>query len=466
MNPFTWRRGQLHIDELAVAEIVAQVGTPSYLYSASAIREAHRRLAAAFAPLDAHLHYAVKASPNVHLCRLLRGLGSGMDVVSGGELERAWLAGTPMAEIVFAGVGKSDTEIRAALDGRASPLLGDALRLDAGDPSQRGPVGRFNVESESELSRIAAIAGELGLCARFCLRVNPNVDPHTHEYTTTGKQENKFGIDAEAIVPLVERWAGTASLCFDGLHVHIGSPVPEVEPYAEAIAVALELIDELAARGHRVATLNLGGGWPVPYRDHGAPPIEAYAARIVPLLAERSAAGLRILIEPGRFLLANAAALVSRVQHIKRGRAKSFAICDGGMQTLLRPSLYRAFHFLWPVAWSGPAPRWLEDSRQDEALRGPLEPFDLVGPICETGDFLARDRYLPRLERGDLVAVFSAGAYGMSMASNYNDHGRPAEVLVDGERATLINERQRLASLLATEATARELATAAPPVTP
>lgn len=464
MNPFTWRDGQLHVDDLPVAAIADAVGTPTYIYSATAIRAAYQRLATAFAPLGAHLHYAVKASPNLHLCRLLRSLGAGMDVVSGGELERAWLAGTPMADIVFAGVGKSDAEIRAALDGRESPLrAADAARHGAPDPAGRGPVGRFNVESESELERIAVIAAELGVSARFCLRVNPNVDPHTHEYTTTGKKENKFGIDADKVVAVVERFAGRPGLTFDGLHLHIGSPVPQVEPYAESIAVALELIDDLARAGHPVTTLNLGGGWPIPYTEGAVPPIEAYAARIVPLLAERAAAGLQIVLEPGRSILANSGLLLARVQHLKYGRAKTFVICDGGMHTLIRPALYRAFHFVWPVAWDGPTPRWIEDAASDERLTArELMVCDVVGPICETGDFLARDRALPAMWRGDLLAVFSAGAYGMSMASNYNDHGRPAEVLVDGGRARQINQRQSLAAILATEETAPELTVTAP----
>jgi diaminopimelate decarboxylase len=459
MQAFTWRDGHLFADEVPVSRIAAAAGTPTYIYSARAIRAAHGRLAAAFAPLRAHLHYAVKASPNLHLCRLLRSLGAGMDVVSGGELERAWLSGTPMTEIVFAGVGKSDAEILAALDGRFSPLsAAEAAVFGLPDPALRGSVGRFNVESESELERISALAAELGKRASFCLRVNPNVDPHTHEYTTTGKKENKFGIDADRIVAVVEKFARLPGLLFDGLHLHIGSPVPQIEPYAEAIAVAFDLIDELERRGHRVSTLNLGGGWPVAYTEGAVPPIEDYAARIVPLLAPRADAGLKIVLEPGRSIIANSGILLARVQHVKHGRAKNFVICDAGMHTLLRPALYRAFHFVWPADWHGPAPRFLEDATTDHRLAaGGLEICDLVGPICETGDFLARDRALPPMQRGDLLAVFSAGAYGMSMTSNYNDHGRPAEVLVDGAKATRINQRQKLSAILSTEAQTADL---------
>jgi diaminopimelate decarboxylase len=453
MAQFDWRDGVLTADEVPLPAIAEAVGTPTYVFSATAIRESYRRLTAAFAPLNAKFHYAIKASPNLNICKLLRSLGAGMDVVSGGEMERGWLAGTPMADIVFAGVGKSDTEILAALDGRFSPIRDDGARFGCPDPAGRGPVGLFNVESESELASIARLAAEHKARPRLSVRVNPNVDPHTHEYTTTGKEENKFGIDADRIVALFDAWGKNPAVDLCGLHIHIGSPVPKVEPYVEAIGVVLRLIEELEAHGHSIRVLDMGGGWPVPYRDGEVPPIEDYSKAIVPLLAERAAAGLQVCFEPGRFLLANSGVLLSRVEHVKSGRAKTFVICDAGMHVLIRPALYRAFHFAWPVAWSGPAPKWLEDP----GLPG-LEKCDLVGPICETGDFLARNRLLPPLERGELVAIFSAGAYGMSMASNYNDHGRPAEVLVDGDRLTLINERQSLASLMDTEKAPREIA--------
>jgi len=459
IEAFHWRDGVLHADDVPLPAIADAVGTPTYVYSAPAIRAAYRRLEAAFAPLGARLHYAVKASPNLSICRLLRTLGAGMDVVSGGELERAWLAGMPMSDVVFAGVGKSEGEIRAALDGRFSPLRGGAAaRLGASDPAGRGPVGLLNAESESELAAIDAVGSELGVRARACLRVNPNVDPHTHEYTTTGKTENKFGIDADRVVALFDAWRDRPGVELVGLHVHIGSPVPRVEPYLQTIEVLGVLLDDLAARGHRLEVLDLGGGWPVPYAEGEVPPIEAYAERIVPLLAPRVERGLRVLLEPGRSILAAAGVLLTRVEHVKRGRVKTFVICDAGMQTLIRPSLYRAFHFLWPVRWEGPEPARVETPD----LEG-LAPCDVVGPICETGDFFARGRPLPRIERRDLLAVFSAGAYGMSMASNYNDHGRPAEVLVDGERAFSINRRQSLAAVLETEREAVELPLAAEP---
>lgn len=452
MQGFTWKNGVLHADEVSLPAVAEAAGTPTYVYSAQSIRASYQRLETAFAPVGAKLRYAIKASPNLNLCKLLRSLGAGMDVVSGGELERGWLAGAPMSEIVFAGVGKSDAEIRAALDGRASPMREAAASFGLPDPATRGPVGLFNVESESELTAIAAIASELGMRPKACVRVNPNVDPHTHEYTTTGKEENKFGIDADRIPALFDRWAGNPGVKLVGLHVHIGSPVPKIEPYAEAVTVLTALLDDLASRGHHLTVLNLGGGWPVSYQEGDVPPIEAYAERLVPLLLPLRERGLALYLEPGRSILANSGLLLMRVQHIKRGRAKTFVICDGGMHTLIRPALYKAFHFVWPVAWEGAAPPRLECPDLPD-----LEVCDVVGPICETGDFLARGRPLPKMERGDLLAVFSAGAYGMSMANNYNDHGRPAEVLVDGETVTVINERQRLAAVLDTERIPRPL---------
>ena len=450
---YQYRDGVLHADEVPVTEIAEAAGTPTYIYSAIAIRKAYKRLSDAFSPIGVRFRYAIKSSPNSHLCRLMHQLGAGMDVVSGGELERAWYAGTPMADIVFAGVGKTDDEIRAALDGRFH-MLGDIPGLEARKPEERGPVGVLNAESTSELERIAHWGTELGVRPRVCLRVNPDVDPHTHEYTTTGKEENKFGIDAPFIPEVFDTWNGKG-VDLVGLHVHIGSPVPQVQPYAEAVEVLLGLVDELEKRGHKIEVLDLGGGWPINYTEDEVPPLEDYAAGLIPLLAERVENGLQILMEPGRSIMANSGILLSRVQHVKKGRAKTFVICDAGMHTLIRPALYRAFHFVWPVAWSGEAPRFLEDPELPD-----LSACDLVGPICETGDFLARNRMLPEMQRGDLVAIFSAGAYGMSMVSNYNDHGRPAEVLVDGDRAYLINERQSLATVLETERNVREIAVA------
>ncbi|MCW8985967.1 MAG: diaminopimelate decarboxylase [Thermoanaerobaculales bacterium] len=454
LDAFTYRDGVLHAGEVPVTEIADAVGTPTFVYSADAIRSSYRRIERAFSPIGAHLHYAVKASSNLHILRLLREQGAGMDVVSGGELERAWLAGTPMRDIVFAGVGKTEAEQRAALDGRLSPLFDDAERLGRMDIENRGPVGLFNVESESELEVLARVAAELGVVARACLRVNPDVDARTHEYTTTGLEENKFGVAWQRVPEIFDAFRDVESIELVGLHVHIGSPVRELEPYESAVAVLLRLIDTLEGAGHEISVLDLGGGWPMSYTDGESPEIEAFAEALVPMLEERTRNGLRVVLEPGRSILANSGVLLTRVQHIKVGREKTFVICDAGMHTLIRPAFYRAFHFAWPARVE---PRHVPPMAAERLDLPDLRPCDIVGPICETGDFLARGRDLPPMRRGDVVAIFSAGAYGMSMSSNYNDHGRSAEVMVDGDRVTVINERQKLASLLETEMEPREL---------
>jgi diaminopimelate decarboxylase len=386
-----------------------------------------------------------------------------MDVVSIGELERAWLAGTPMADIVFAGVGKTDAELRGALAGRFSPLTGEVAGFPFSERTehqlaQRGPVGLINVESPSELERLAAIARELMVTARVCVRVNPNVDPRVHEYVTTGKDRNKFGVDVDQIPAMFDHYRGHAAqgagVELVGLHVHIGSSVRETGPYTEAVKVVLALLDRLAAAGHPISVLDLGGGWGVDYESGESPGTAAYAAAMAPLVAERAARGLKVVVEPGKTIMANAGVLLTRVQHVKQGAARRFVICDAGMQTLIRPALYKAFHFVWPVEI---APEHLPPRRAETLDLPGLVTCDVVGPICESADFLARDRTLPEVGRGDLLAIFSAGAYGMSMTSNYNDHGRPAEVLVDGDRATVIRERQTLAEILAPERRPREL---------
>lgn len=450
----SYRDGHLHIGEVRLSEIVEAAGTPTYVYSADAIRSSYRRIERAFSPLKARLHYAVKASSNLHILRLLREQGAGMDVVSGGELERAWLAGTPMQDIVFAGVGKTADEQRAALDGHFSPLLDSAERLGGGNVTSRGPVGMFNVESESELDVLVEVATALGVTARVCMRVNPDVDARTHEYTTTGKEENKFGIPLGRVPELFAAFKDVPRVELVGLHVHIGSPVREVEPYESAVKALLHLVDTLEASGHVVSVLDLGGGWPMSYTDGESPEIEVFAAALIPLLESRVQSGLRVVLEPGRSILANSGVLLTRVEHVKKGRLKRFVICDAGMHTLIRPAFYRAFHFVWPAQVEA---HHIPPVAVEHPDLPDLHLSDIVGPICETGDFIARGRYVPAVQRGDLMAVFSAGAYGMSMSSNYNDHGRPAEVLVDGKRVVMINERQQLVSLLETESSPREL---------
>jgi diaminopimelate decarboxylase len=438
----------LMIDACAADEVASLHGTPTYVYARQAIAENFRRFERAFSPVSPTLCYALKAGGNLHLLRDLADMGAGMDVVSGGELERAWLSGAPMSKVVFAGVGKTEREIAAALCGERSLLGRDATGRKGEPASSRGPVGLFNIESPGECERIDRVAASLGVEARGCIRVNPDVDAHTHRYTTTGKSENKFGIDLADVPKLFATFSGGRRLRLVGLHVHLGSPIASPDPFVEAIGVVAELIDRLRARGASIEVLNIGGGYGVDYGQGAPATIEEFAAALLPRLGPLAARGVRIVMEPGRSIVCRAGVLLTRVQYVKRGKTKSFVIGDAGMHTLIRPALYEAYHFVWPVTpRGGHAPADMAESQPFEGL----SPCDVVGPVCESSDFLAQGRRLPPIEPGDLLAVFCAGAYGMSMSMNYNDHPRPAEVLVDGGECRLIRPRQKEVDLIASE---------------
>jgi diaminopimelate decarboxylase len=426
MDLFRYEQGRLCCEGVGLEDVAGRFGTPAYVYSRATLEVHFDRLLAAFADVRPLVCYSIKSCPNVNICRVLAERGSGMDVVSGGELARALAAGCPADRIVFAGVGKTDEEIAAGLDAR---------------------IGYFNIESEPEFGVIAAMARERRVVAHAALRVNPDVDPHTHEYTATGKRETKFGVDIDRARAFFERYGRDGWLRLDALH--LGSPVYETGPYVEATRKTLGLIDDLEGRGFRIAALDLGGGFGANYETDRSPPAAEYAAAIVPLVRERAARGLRVILEPGRTISGNAGVLLTRVLYVKRGGTKTFVICDAGMHTLIRPALYGSFHFIWPVA---PGEGFVPARRGPDVEMAGLVACDVVGPICETGDFLARDRRLPPVERGDLLAVFTAGAYGMSMASTYNSHALPAEVLVSGAEARLIRRRGRVEELLAPEA--------------
>jgi diaminopimelate decarboxylase len=332
--------------------------------------------------------------------------------------------GADPARIVYAGVGKTDTEIKAA--------------LAAG-------IGWFNVESEEELENLAGLAMDSGTLARVALRINPDVDPHTHVHTATGLRETKFGVDLECARAVFRKFRGSKYLALDGLHLHLGSPVNTIDPYVKAISKTLELIDELRAEGTAINSLNIGGGFGAHYDGSEAPPASAYAEQIVPLLLGR---GLQVLLEPGRCIAANAGVLVTRVLYTKSSGDKRFAIVDASMTELLRPALYGSFHFAWPVEpHGGQIP---EARRADLRMQGG-ELVDVVGPVCESGDFLAKDRWLPPVKRGDLMCIFSAGAYGAVMGSQYNSRMRPAEVLVEGSANQVIRRRETYEDLVHTE---------------
>lgn len=427
MDDFAYRHGELHCGSIRVSSIADRFGTPTYLYSAATLLDHHRKLARAFAPLQPLICYSVKSSGNINLCRLLAEEGAGMDVVSGGELHRAMAAGCPTEHCVYAGVGKTDAEIEFAI------LQG---------------VGVLNVESEAEFEVVAAIAARLQRTCAAALRVNPDVDPKTHRYTSTGRKETKFGVDIERARAFFAAYGNDRWCRLTGIHLHIGSPVYSVQPYVDAITKTLALIDDLKAAGHTVDTLDLGGGFGADYETGQSPEATVYAAAIVPLLAERVRRGLRVILEPGRTIVANAGILLTRVLYMKQSGDKTFVICDAGMNTLLRPSHYDAFHFIWPTA---PEAGFVPLHRARSIELDGLTLMDVVGPICESGDFLAIDRPLPPLRRGDLVAVFTAGAYGMSMASRYNSVPLPAEVLVEGNEVRLIRRRETWDDLIAHE---------------
>lgn len=453
MDFFSYREGALFAEGVPVERIAASAGTPTYIYSASTLSMHYRRLTEAFAPIDPLICFSIKSNSNLSVLRLLASMGSGMDVVSGGELHRARLAGVDPSKVVYAGVGKSDEEIREA--------LGHSAATHIGSTPLHAPIFAFNIESEPEFENIAAIAKSLGVQSRAALRINPDVDPHTHKYTTTGTKETKFGVSLDRARAFFKSHARHPNLRLTGLHLHLGSPIYTTEPYAEAIRRTLALIDQLEADGHTIDTLDLGGGFGADYRTGQTISAADYAAAIVPLLVDRvrgtkGRAPLRIVLEPGRFIAANAGVLLTRVEYVKESDDKSFVICDAGMHTLIRPALYEAFHFVWPAHCK---PEHVPPSR-GETVNLPdadLRLCDVVGPICETADFLAQNRRLPPVKRGDLIAVFTAGAYGMTMASRYNSHTMPAEVMVDGTRARIVRERERYADLVQHELHARDL---------
>lgn len=424
MDQFVYRDGELCCENVPVARIADAVGTPTYVYSAATFRGHYRAVTEGFRDLRPIICYSIKSCQNLHILKLLTGLGAGMDVVSGGELYRALKAGADPARIVYAGVGKSDAEINQA--------------IDAG-------IGWFNIESEAELANLVEIARQRRQVVRAALRVNPDVDPKTHRHTSTGKRESKFGVDLERARRVFDEFGRSEHVHLCGIHLHIGSPVFTVEPYIEAVTKALNLIAELRAAGFAIDTLDLGGGFGASYHDGQSPMPGDYAARIVPLLKGQN---LQVIIEPGRSISANAGILLARTVFVKRGGDKQFIIIDAAMTDLIRPALYDAFHFAWPAA---PGPRFVPPGRRTDLDMPGCTAADIVGPVCETADFLARDRKLPPVQRGDLMAVFTAGAYGFVMASHYNSRPNAAEVLVDGDSFRIIRRRETYDDLLAAE---------------
>jgi diaminopimelate decarboxylase len=424
MDHFLYRNGQLYCEDLPVAQLAEEYGTPLYLYSQGAIVGSLKALQTAFAELEPLVCYSVKANSNLSILKVMAEAGSGFDVVSGGELYRVLKVGGDPRRTVFAGVGKTDEEIAAGL--RAGVLM-------------------FNVESEAELDAIVRVAAAEGKVAPIALRVNPDVDPKTHRYISTGKKESKFGMDIARSLALGQSIRDNRNVELSGVHMHIGSQITTVDPYAGAAGKAVELIGQFRAMGHPITWFNMGGGFGINYRGHEAREIAEFARVVVPAI---KATGCRLLMEPGRVIAGNAGILVSRVLYTKQSGDKRFLIQDAAMNDLIRPALYESFHRIWPVR----VPEGLPAPPDDyEAAIAGTEPWDVVGPVCESGDFLAKDRALPRLDRGDLLAVFSAGAYGMVMASNYNTRPRAAEVLVNGSSARLVRRRETYEDLVEQE---------------
>ncbi|MGE3180376.1 MAG: diaminopimelate decarboxylase [Phycisphaerae bacterium] len=423
MDDFSYQSGRLFAEQIDVEQLAREYGTPLFVYSQNTLVSHYRKLAAAFAPLNPLICYAVKASSNIHLCKVLADEGSGFDVVSGGELFRVLKAGGDPSRVVFAGVGKTEREIEEAL---------------------RAGISEFNCESVSELSMIAKIASRMMTTARVALRVNPDVDAKTHAYTTTGTKENKFGVPIQLAKDVFDQFRDADGLAMTGIHLHIGSPVNDITAYERSLERGLDLIATLRASGHKIDTIDIGGGFGAHYRGDEAPAAADYAKAIVPMLKDK---GLRVVLEPGRSLVANAGILLTRVVHIKPAETKRFVVVDASMNELIRPALYGAYHFAWPTKAGKNVP----------PHRGPEQPFDdliksdIVGPVCESSDFLAKDRMLPPLDAGDLIAVYSAGAYAMSMANQYNARPRPAEVLVNGTETRLIRRRETYDDLIAAE---------------
>jgi diaminopimelate decarboxylase len=428
MHSFHYRDDHLYCEDVDLTRVAEEFGTPTYVYSAKTILDHYTRLDAALLPLDHLICYAVKANSNRAILNLLVRAGASFDIVSGGELFRVLAAGGDPAKCTFAGVGKSGDEIEYAL--------------------QQG-VYSFNVESESELESIERIARAKKIRAPIALRINPDVHPHTHQYISTGSQENKFGIALDQVRAVYERATRMSNIEIVGVQMHIGSQITEAKPFVSAIEKVAPLVRELKSK-YAIKFFSIGGGMGIIYRralesgsgkwwhDHGSEPsafsVRDYADAIVPPLRDL---GIRILVEPGRFLIGNAGVLLTRVRYLKQTGSKKFAIVDAGMNDLIRPALYKSYHEIVPCRAS------VSDADSSMSIsKSKSQKIDIVGPVCESGDFFALDRETPELHEGDLLAIMSAGAYGFVMASNYNSRPLPAEALVRRDTVALIRKRQ------------------------
>lgn len=410
MDFFNYKNGQLFAEDVALKDIAKQYGTPSYVYSRATLERHYHAFNDAFGDQPHLICYSVKANSNIAILNLLARLGSGFDIVSVGELERVLKAGGDPKKVVFSGVGKRADEMQRALE------VG---------------IRCFNVESEAELVRLNDVAASMDKIASISIRVNPDVDAKTHPYISTGLKENKFGIDISLVEAVYLRAATMENISVTGIDCHIGSQLTDVTPFMDALERLLDLADRLKTQGIQIKHLDLGGGLGVRYKDETPPLPSEYTEK---LFTNEKLKEYEIVIEPGRAIAANTAVLLTKVEYLKHGEEKNFAIVDAAMNDLIRPSLYQAWQAIIPVT----------ESQAD------TKTYDIVGPICETGDFLGKDRDLA-LEQEDLLAIRSAGAYGFTMASNYNTRPRAAEILVDGDKTTVIRKRETIESLFENE---------------
>jgi diaminopimelate decarboxylase len=424
MDYFNYKKGRLFVENIDIEKIAEAVGTPVYIYSKATFIDHLKKIQRAYSELETLICYSVKACGNINILRFMAEMGSGFDVVSGGELFRVLQAGSQPSKIVFAGVGKTDEEISEAL---------------AAD------IGYFNIESEAELENLIELSEQRGKKTKAALRINPDVDYKTHAYIRTGKKETKFGVDIEHAINIFDKYSGSKSVNLCAIHVHLGSGGKTIDPYVNAVKKILPIIEKLRDNGHTIEALDLGGGYGADYESDTVPSSFEYAEGIVPLLKSKN---LKLILEPGKSICANAGVLLSRTVYTKRGGSKKFVIVDAGMNDLIRPSLYQAFHFIWPAKVGE---RFVPPQREKDLKIDGTEIVDVVGPICEGSDFFAKDRALPPVKRGDLICIFTAGAYGFTMSSNYNARCRAAEVLVDGENFTVIRKRETYEDLIAPE---------------
>ncbi|MDR1535535.1 MAG: diaminopimelate decarboxylase [Planctomycetota bacterium] len=446
MKHFNYREGELFCEGVPARSLAEKYGTPLYVYSRNSFLDAYRDICRAFAKASPLVAFSVKSCSNLAILNILREAGAGFDIVSGGELHRVVKVGADPRKVVFSGVGKSDPEILQALD---------------------QDILMFNVESEAELDNLQAMSAGMGTVAPVALRLNPDVDAHTHAKTTTGKKENKFGIDFSVASRIIRNIAEQPNIRLLGLDVHLGSPIYSTLPYRQALAKLTDFIKEHRSPRAHLEYLNIGGGYGLLYRDQAVPSFQEYADAIIPFIGKT---GCKLILEPGRSLSGNGAVLLSRVLYTKNNGTRHFTIVDAGMSDLVRPAMYDAYHFCWPTQYARTPPAELfgspeakdylnretgEDWEAPPSGAVDAEGFrltDVVGPICESSDCFTRGRRLPVLERGDLISFFSAGAYGFSMSSNYNSRPRPAEVLVNGGESREIRKRETLPELTAGEA--------------